>query len=121
MPTRSRHLIIGAVAAAALVLVCAFLHEHSDGIPPDYQFQSQFSRPEAELFYAKARQQLRQNYWNGIYGNLRNRQFRHAWERFKNGQGHIEGALTNNNADVLACVRFRNGEGYWITVEGGGH
>jgi hypothetical protein len=107
--------MIGAVAAAALVLVWAFLHEQRAAIPPDFRFQSQFSRQEAGLFYAKARQE--QSYWNGICGNLRKKQFKYAWQRLTNGQGHIDGVLTNNNADVLACVRFRNGKGYWITVK----
>jgi hypothetical protein len=113
----SRQLTTAATTAAALVVLCVFLQKRSPTVPPDFQFQSHFSRQQAALIFAKTRQELRQIYWSGICGNLKHLQFDQAWHRFKNGQGHIDGVLTNANADVVACVRFKNGDSYWLTVE----
>src|SRR3569832_2346265 len=101
---------------ASILLSIVFLGRLSR-IPPDFQFESHFSKRQAEMFYAKARQQQRESYWSAMRANLSHQQFAYAWNRWKKGRGHIEGVLTNANSDVMVCVKFKNGEVFWLTLE----
>src|SRR5438477_12711703 len=115
MPRNPRHitfLICASVAATSLVALGLLFRARVASVPPDFQFQSQLSTKQAELFYAKATHELHQAYWRGIYGNLRNFQFKYAWRRFSNGQGHLAGVLTDSNSNVLACVTFKDGNAF---------
>jgi len=107
-----------AVAAViALTSLCILFHKPSSTLPPDFQFQSHFSRQQAELYYAKTREELRQSYWDAIERDVKKLQLKQAWNRLKNGQGHIDGVITNSNSDVMAFVKFRNGNSFWLTVQ----
>jgi hypothetical protein len=69
------------------------------------------------LYYAKTREELRQSYWDAIERDVKKLQLKQAWNRLKNGQGHIDGAVTNSNSDVMSFVKFRNGNSFWLTVQ----
>jgi hypothetical protein len=117
MRSSSLHLRAAVVAGMALLLFSMRFLEPLPTVPADFQFQSHFSRGQAELYYAKAKQELRQIYWDSIHRDLKSLQFKYAWTRLRNGPGHLEGVVTNFNADVMAFVRFRNGDNFWITVQ----
>jgi hypothetical protein len=107
-----------ATAGVLLVLFCAIFHERRSRVPSDFQFQSHFSKTEA-LIYAAARHDLVEGYWNSIGRNLRNMRFQYAWDKWRNGAGHVDGVLTNSNADVMVFVRFKNGDNFWMTLRPG--
>ena len=117
MPRRSLDHISVVAAALTLLLLCVHFLSRSSTIPPDFQFKSHFSRQQAEFFYAEARHELEKNFWHAIYGNLKARQFKFAWNRLRNGQGHLAGVVTDASSNVVAFVKFRNGDGYWMTIQ----
>jgi hypothetical protein len=117
MRNSSLHLKAGVAVVVLLALLCILFLKTSSSLPPDFQFQSHFSRRQAELYYAKTREQLRQSYWDAINRDVKKLQLSQAWNRLKNGQGHIEGVLTNPNSDVMAFIKFRNGNSFWLTIE----
>ena len=119
MRSNSLGLLAIVATVTASVLLCVVFLERSSSIPSDFQFESHFSRQQAEMFYAKARHQLRQSYWDAMRRNLKNFQFNYAWKRWKNGEGHVEGVITNSNSDVMAFVKFGNGDSFWITLQSG--
>src|SRR5690348_13111392 len=118
MRSNSLGLLAVAIVTASLFLGVVFL-ERSSSLPPDFQFESHFSRRQAEMFYDKARQVLRQSYWERMRQNLKNRQFKDAWNRCRNGAGHLEGVIPNSNSDAMAYVKFRNGDSFWMTLQSG--
>jgi hypothetical protein len=81
------------------------------------QFQAQFSRRQASFFYAKARQELRQNYWRALYRTVKGLQIKHAWHELRNGQGTIQGMVTDPRSNIVAFVTFRDGNSFWLTVQ----
>ena len=117
MRSNSLALLAALAAMIAVVLLCVMFVPRPPTIPPDFQYQSNFSRAEAELFYAKARHELRQSYWTTIRRDLKSWQFKYAWTHFKNGEGHIEGVISNPNNDVMAFIKLKRGNSYWITVQ----
>jgi hypothetical protein len=117
MRINSLHLKAAVAAVMALTLLCILFLKPSSTLPPDFQFQSHFSRRQAELYYAKTREELRQSYWDAIERDVKKLQLKQAWNRLKNGQGHIDGAVTNSNSDVMSFVKFRNGNSFWLTVQ----
>jgi hypothetical protein len=106
----------GLAVALCSVLLFLLLLPRSSTIPPNVQMQSSYSRSQAEVFYANANRSLRQIYWGEILRSVRNRQLRDAWKRLWNGTGMVEGVITDLNSNIVACVKCRNGEGFWITV-----
>jgi len=117
MRINSLYLKATVAAVMALTLLCIPFLKPSSTLPADFQFQSQFSRRQAELYYAKTREELRRSYWDAINRDVKKLQLNQAWNRVKNGQGHIEGVLTNSNSDVMAFVKFRNGNSFWLTLQ----
>jgi hypothetical protein len=86
-------------------------------IPPYVQFQTAFSKDRAALFYAKARRELRQNYWRGLYRDVKALQPKYARHELWNGQGSIQGILMDLHSNVVAFVKFKDGNSYWLTVQ----
>ena len=104
------------VVAALVLLVILIYISTIPGIPPYVQFQSSYSRKQAEFFCAKASYELRKAYWSRICDQLRDRRLSDAWKRLRNGPGTVYGVVTDLNSNVVAFVKLRNGEGFWITV-----
>jgi len=80
------------------------------------QVQADFSSTEAEFLYTKAKRDVRKLYWQGLWANLKNRQVQSAWTCLSNGPGAIKGLLIDPNSNVLACIKYRNGERAWRLV-----
>ncbi len=116
MRIRALQMMAAITIALALIGFCIlFLGERST-IPPSVQFQAEFSKQQAAVFYAKARQELRQTYWRSVCRSLQHLQFKSAWNQLTKRQGRIEGFLTSPSSDVMAFVRFNDGQELWITV-----
>ncbi len=116
MRIRSWELVTATAAALALIGFCILFLGKPSIIPPTVQFQADFSKQQAAVFYAKARQQLRQAYWRSVWRSLEHLQFKGAWNLMAKGQGNIEGILASASSDVMAFVRFNAGQELWIRV-----
>ena len=90
-------------------------------IPPYVQVQADFSRTQAAFYCAMAQRELRHAYWRDAGASLKQRQFKDAWRRLANGEGRIDGVVRDANGDVVACVTFRDHQGFWITVSTNRH
>src|SRR5690348_6883176 len=69
MRSNSLGLLATVATVAASLSLCIVLLQRSCSIPSDFQFQSHFSKRQAEMFYTKARHELRQSYWHAIRQN----------------------------------------------------
>jgi hypothetical protein len=116
-PTITRNRFAWGIAALALLLILLDISKTST-IPSYVQIQSNYTSNQAEFYFAKATHELRQTYWSGIYDQVKRRQFNYAWNRLWNGPGAIYGVVTDLNSNVVAFVKLRNGEGFWIPVVG---
>jgi hypothetical protein len=106
-----------AIFALSLVLFAVRFSTLSPTIPPYVQFQAEFSKDQMAFFYARARRQLRENYWGGLYRDVKALQPKDAWHELWNGQGSIQGILTDLHSNVVAFVKFTDGNSYWLTVQ----
>ena len=106
-----------AVGIAVMVLLLILLYvSKTPPIPPYVQIQSSYSRSEAHLYFAKACHALEKTYWTGIYDQLKRRHFDYVWKRLQNGPGTVYGIISDPNSNVLAFIKVKNGEGFWILV-----
>jgi len=106
-----------AAAIFALFLLAIWVRTFSPTISPYVQFQAGFSKDQMAFFYAKTRRDLRQNYVRGLARDAKALQLKTAWHELWNGPGAIQGILTDFNSNVLAFVKFKDGNSYWLTVQ----
>jgi hypothetical protein len=105
----------------AVVILCGvalyFLaSNYSSTIPSYVQFEADFSKEEMGRFYARTREDLYRAVWHDVCASLKNRQFKSALARLSNGMGRIDGVIADVNGNVMACIRFRDGQSMWITL-----
>ena len=101
-----------------LALLCAWVHlwRLSSSVPPIVQMQASFSREQAAWLYSRAHKDLWRKYWRGVHSDIAARQFKSAWDHIVNGPGAIQGVVADVNSNVVSCVKYRNGQTFWITV-----
>lgn len=110
---QTKYIVAAAALAYSLVLLSI---SPTYTVPSHVQIQSSYSRTEAEFYYGKALSELRKAYWSGILEQVKKRQFHYAWKRLCDGRGVVYGIVTDPSSNVMAYIRGKNGEGYWITV-----
>ena len=79
-----RYFLAAAIFALFLLLFAVRFPTLSPTIPPYVQFQAEFSKNQMAFFYAKARRQLRENYWSGLYRDVKALQPKDAWHALWN-------------------------------------
>jgi hypothetical protein len=109
--------VAAALFALSLVLFAVRFPILSPTIPPYVQFQAEFSKDQMAFFYAKARRELRTNYWGRLYRDVKELRPKDSWHELWIGQGAIQGILMDLHSNVVAFVKFTDGNSYWLTVQ----
>ena len=114
--------IVRVVITTIIALVSLFailwlrLINSSSPIPSNVQMQASFDREQAAGLYSKAHKDLWCLYWHGVHSDIRALQLKSAWDHIVNGPGAIQGVVADVNSNVVCCVKYANGQTFWITV-----